>query len=158
MLMKFNYVNYNLDLTTFFLMKQNCTEISTLVNAFTFIKDFWYFFNIFSLLTFLRNVIRHRSAVRIRGFHPRDRGSTPRVGNFIFFIFFLLFETIFLFSLVLLYSLNLVVLFFYFNHHLFHWGTSCSIMIKLWRKYWYYEATNSMKYLLMFMIKQIIMI
>ena len=28
------------------------------------------------------NVVRHRSAVRIRGFHPRDRGSTPRVGTF----------------------------------------------------------------------------
>ena len=30
--------------------------------------------------------IRHRSAVRIRGFHPRDRGSTPRVGIIFFTI------------------------------------------------------------------------
>ena len=30
-------------------------------------------------------VIRHRSAVRIRGFHPRDRGSTPRVGKLFFY-------------------------------------------------------------------------
>jgi hypothetical protein len=36
-------------------------------------------------------IIPTRSAIKIRGFHPRDRGSTPRVtGRFISYSFFVL--------------------------------------------------------------------
>ena len=61
------------------------------------INNLFMYFNYFEYLE-----IRHRSAVRIRGFHPRDRGSTPRVGTLFFLLFFknekiLIFYSLFIF-------------------------------------------------------------
>ena len=66
---------------------------------------------------------RYRSSVRIRGFHPRERGSTPRIGiNFslLFIKYYLIiwlklfekknFELIYLFNIFLYFKFNTLVL------------------------------------------------